>query len=428
MEENFNYNIPHLETPQSGSFYKLEKHILDQSVKIESWFREIWQKSTPLLTSSVDLRNSGFKIAAVDTNIFPAGFNNLNQEFYPLCIQAIQSVLYEHYPECQKILIIPENHTRNLYYYQSVSTLADIVQRAGYEVIVGSLLAQAPTTLNLPENQTLTLHPLQRHGDKIVSGNFTPCLVILNNDLSEGIPELFNGISQPIEPPPGLGWSFRSKTDHFTYYNEVCTAFAKLINIDVWQISPLFLDCGEIDFIQREGIDCLIQKTQILLSQIQNKYNEYHIDHKPFVVIKADAGTYGMAVMPIHDPQELKNLNRKQRIQMSTRKGGQSVNRVMIQEGVYTFETVGLDQSVAEPVVYMIGPHVVGGFYRVHKTRNVFENLNSPGMHFEKLAFAQCCNNPDNRLNEHHVQNQFYVYSVIARLALLATSKERAAL
>jgi glutamate--cysteine ligase len=33
----------------------------------------LWCRST-----SVDLRNAGFKLAPVDTNLFPGGFNNLN--------------------------------------------------------------------------------------------------------------------------------------------------------------------------------------------------------------------------------------------------------------------------------------------------------------------------------------------------------------
>jgi glutamate--cysteine ligase len=427
MDAKLHYEIPHLLTAQAGPFYELEKHILEQRVKIEYWFREVWQQSTPLLTSSVDLRNSGFKISAVDTNVFPAGFNNLNPEFYPLCIQAAQSTLFELYPHCQKILIIPENHTRNTHYYQSVYMLADIIQKAGYEVQVGSLLIKDhPKKVSLPSGDTLYLHPIEKKNNKIVSGNFSPCLILLNNDLSEGTPELLKGISQPIEPPTRLGWSHRSKTHHFKHYNDICQSFSEMIDIDPWQISALFEDCGEVDFIQRDGIECLTDKVATLLDKIQSKYHQYNIEHKPFVIIKADAGTYGMAVMPVLDPIELTQLNRKQRTNMSMRKGGQSVDRVIIQEGVYTFETVGPEDSVAEPVIYMLGQHVVGGFYRVHKSKDIHENLNSPGMHFEKLAFAQCCNNPDNRQNnhQHQVQNQFYVYSVIARLALLASCKE----
>src|SRR5689334_22792469 len=112
MSFNTQNGIPHLQTAQ-GAFHELEIKILNKQIEIERWFRELWLEFTPILTCSVDLRNAGFKIAAVDTNLFPAGFNNLNPDFYPLCIQAAQNFISQRYPHCQKILIIPENHTRN---------------------------------------------------------------------------------------------------------------------------------------------------------------------------------------------------------------------------------------------------------------------------------------------------------------------------
>ncbi|MFI4963497.1 MAG: glutamate--cysteine ligase, partial [Legionellales bacterium] len=96
-------------------------------------------------------------------------------------------------------------------------------------------------------------------------------------------------------------------------------------------------------------------------------------------------------------------------------------------EGVYTYETMP-DGAVAEPVVYMIGPFVVGGFYRVHQGRGSDENLNAPGMHFEPLAFAQACNMPNEELEVLDCPNRFYVYGVIARLAALAAAREIAAI
>ena len=143
---------------------------------------------------------------------------------------------------------------------------------------------------------------------------------------------------------------------------------------------------------------------------------------EPFLVVKADAGTYGMAVMMIKDPKELLELNRKQRTRMSASKGGVQVSRVIIQEGVYSFETVGDDQAVAEPVVYGIGRHVIGGFYRVHKKRGPSENLNAPGMDFLPLAFSKPCNVPHADAEEN--ANRFYAYSVVARLAMLAAARE----
>jgi Glutamate-cysteine ligase. len=62
---------------------------------------------------------------------------------------------------------------------------------------------------------------------------------------------------------------------------------------------------------------------------------------------------------------------------------------------------------VAEPVVYLIGHNVVGGFYRVHSSRRADENLNSPGMHFEPLAFEECCISPEKELAADAHPNRF---------------------
>ncbi|OAD21355.1 glutamate--cysteine ligase [Candidatus Thiomargarita nelsonii] len=111
---------------------------------------------------------------------------------------------------------------------------------------------------------------------------------------------------------------------------------------------------------------------------------------------------------------------------MSSTKEGQKISQVILQEGVYTFETWGSKKAVAEPVVYMIDHFVVGGFYRVHTTRGINENLNAPGMHFEPLAFINSCITPDQNMAPDADPNRFYAYGVIARLALLAAARELA--
>ena len=109
---------------------------------------------------------------------------------------------------------------------------------------------------------------------------------------------------------------------------------------------------------------------------------------------------------------------------MATIKEGQKVTKALIQEGVYTNETWGSPATVAEPVVYLIDQNVVGGFYRVHPQRSTNENLNSPGMYFERLAFDECCISPDKEQSPDAHPNRFYSYGVIARLALLAAARE----
>jgi glutamate--cysteine ligase len=129
-----------------------------------------------------------------------------------------------------------------------------------------------------------------------------------------------------------------------------------------------------------------------------------------------------MGVMVVNDPAQLKGLNRKDRNKMSVVKEGLEVSDVLIQEGVYTFEKV--NEAVAEPVVYMIDRYVIGGFYRVHTDRGPDENLNAPGMHFVPLAFEQN-SMPDLAAKPGSAApNRFYLYGVVARLALLAASLE----
>jgi glutamate--cysteine ligase len=409
--------VPHLTTALKGPLYELEKIFLDKHTQIGAWFRDQFQQTPPPLTCSVDVRNAGFKVAPVDTNLFPAGFNNLNKELLPLAIQAMQSVLSEQHPGCKNILLIAEDHTRNTFYLESLTILADIIFKAGYQVKIGSFL---PTL-----RDSDILHPLKREGARVVTADgFNPCLIVSNNDFSAGVPTILDGIEQPIMPPLALSWATRLKSTHFKHYQDVATAFAKVVDIDPWLISPLYRTCSAVDFVNREGEECLAYNTRELLKSIQEKYTALGIERDPFVVIKADSGTYGMGVVTVRDADDIAKMNRKQRQKMSTAKGGQKISQVIIQEGVYTFEQWGEEQAVAEPVVYMVGPHVVGGFYRVHNARGADENLNAPGMNFVALSFNDPCNQPsDNKAYDDGV-NRFYTYGVIARLALLAAAKE----
>lgn len=428
MREN-DSPVPHLTTAHSGPLYHVEKVLLSQVATIESWFREQWRETPPPLTSSVDLRQAGFKLAPVDTNLFPAGFNNLNRDFLPLCIQAAQSVLVDYAPTCRRILLLPESHTRNRFYLQSLSVLRDILTQAGFLVRIGSLDPDvtSPIEMIAEDGELVLIEPILRHDNRIQLDDFIPCLLVLNNDLSAGIPDILQGIKQRVSPTPKLGWSSRLKSDHFHLFNDVASEFAAVVDLDPWLINPYFSAVHSIDFMAQEGLEALAVEVNELLEKTQAKYNAYHIDQKPFAVVKADNGTYGMSVMMVHSADEIRQLNRKQRTKMAATKGSMKVDKVIVQEGVYSFETMP-NGAVAEPVVYMMGSFVVGGFYRVHQGRGIDENLNAPGMHFEPLAFAQACNMPRGDLAALECPNRFYAYGVIARLAALAAAREIAAI
>ena len=418
--------VPHLTTALSGPILDLERRFLDSSTQIEHWLRGQWQEHTPPFYSSCDLRNSGFKLAPVDTNLFPGGFNNLTQAFLPLCVQAAMAAIEKICPDASNLLLIPENHTRNQFYLQNVAQLVAILRQTGLNIRLGSLLPEItqPTKIELSNGQSLLLEPLVRTQHRLGLAGFEPCVILLNNDLSAGIPEILQNLNeQYVLPPLHAGWAVRRKSNHFAAYDEVANSFAKEIGIDPWRINPAFSVCRSINFHERQGEECLAANVAAVLDIVREKYKEYEIDETPYVVVKADAGTYGMGVMTVRNVDEVIALNRKQRNKMSVGKEGLEVSEVLIQEGVHTFEKV--QDAVAEPVIYMIDRYVVGGFYRVHTGRGKDEHLNAPGMHFEPLAFETGCNLPDYRCdNPDSPPNRFYAYGVVGRLACLAAAIE----
>jgi glutamate--cysteine ligase, T. ferrooxidans family len=275
----------------------------------------------------------------------------------------------------------------------------------------------------------LVLEKLTRRGDRIGLADFDPCVVLLNNDLSGGRPAILEDVEQPVLPPMDLGWSDRLKSGHFGQYAEVARDFGALLDLDPWWIAPLHRNCGQVDFMKREGEDCLVANAEMLLGQIQEKYDEYGVRETPFVVVKAEAGTYGMGVMVVRNVDELREMNRNARKKMASAKEGRSVTGAIIQEGVYTFERWTDEQTAdatAEPVVYMIDHFVVGGFYRIHPERGNTDNLNAPGAQFRPLAFAEPCTTPRCDQDPDARPNRFYAYGVVARLALLAAAREQA--
>jgi len=417
--------VPHFVTSLTGPLLELEHKFLEATPRIERWFRLEWQEHTPPFYCSVDLRNAGFKLAPVDTNLYPGGFNNLSVEALPLAVQAATVAIEKYCPDARNLLLIPENHTRNTYYLSNVVRIAALLRQTGLTVRLGTLNPEItePTRVELPDGQSLTVEPLVRANNRVGLAGFDPCAILLNNDLSAGIPDILRELQgQILLPPLHAGWAVRRKSNHFDAFNDVAKRFGKLLDVDPWLLNPYFSTCGKVDFQAREGEECLANNVDATLELIRAKYREYKIDSTPFVIVKADAGTYGMGIMSVKDASEVQNLNRKQRNKMAVVKEGLEVSEVIIQEGVPTIETV--EGGVAEPVVYMVDKYVVGGFYRVHSERGRDENLNAPGSRFVPLPFASSCNLPDEGGAPDCAPNRFYAYGVVARLALLAASLE----
>ena len=216
--------VPHLITALSGPINELEQRILESMPAIERWFRLEWMEHTPPFYTSVDVRNAGYKLAPVDTNLFPGGWNNLTHEMLPLAVQAAMAAIEKICPEARNLLVIPENHTRNTFYLANVMQLQRIFQMAGLNVRIGSINPEITqnTPISLPNGETVVLEPVIRGKRRLGLKDFDPCTILLNNDLSAGIPGILEDLhEQFLLPPLHAGWSVRRKSQHFASYEEV---------------------------------------------------------------------------------------------------------------------------------------------------------------------------------------------------------------
>jgi glutamate--cysteine ligase len=414
--------VPHLVTALTGPINELEARILDSMPAIERWFRLEWMEHTPPFYTSVDVRNAGFKLAPVDTNLFPGGWNNLTPEMLPLAVQAAMAAIEKICPEAKNLLLIPDNLTRNTFYLANVRRLIQIFTQAGLNVRLGTLdeTIKAPTTLALPDGDELLIEPLLRTQRRLGLKNFDPCTILLNHDLGDGTPAVLQNLhEQYLLPPLHAGWGVRRKSKHFHSYEEVAKKFAKLLGMDPWLINPMYGQCGQVDFSTASGLDCVQTAVDALLTKVRRKHKEYGINEKPFVVVKADNGSHGAGIITVRDAKEMADIHQR----CAGRADVQGVTEVIIQEGVPTYERV--NDAVAEPVVYMIDRYVVGGFYRVHAERGTDESLSAPGASFVPLAFAESHHLPKPGAKPGALApNRFYMYGVIGRLAMLAASYE----
>jgi glutamate--cysteine ligase len=436
--------VPHLITALTGPVDELEQRVLDSMPAIERWFRLEWMEHTPPFYTAVDIRNAGFKLAPVDTNLYPGGWNYLTPEMLPLAVQAAMAAIEKICPEARNLLLVPENHPRNTFYLASVLQLQRIFHMAGLNVRIGSIspdIKQA-TTIQLPGGESITLEPVIRNKNRLGLKNFDPCTILLNNDLSAGTPGILEDIhEQYLLPPVHAGWSVRRKSKHFQIYDEVAKRFGKVLGVDPWLINPMFSKCGALDMQDAAAVDKLTGQVDALLTKVRKKYKEYGINEKPFVVVKADNGTTdgtdngacGMGIMTVRDTKDMQALVQKARQKsalansaspgMNGQHSTQPVCEVIIQEGVLTNER--MNDAVAEPVVYMMDRYVVGGFYRIHADRAADESLAAPGSRFVPLAFAESTRLPQPGIAPGaSAPNRFYMYGVIARLAMLAASYE----
>jgi len=382
---------------------QLHQKIISHKKTLKEWFLE---KSKDLFFpfySSFDLRDSGLKIVPIDSNLFPAGFNNICEVDRESIPESMNHYLKKHYPKVQNISLLTEEHTHNFYYWDNVSCIKEMLEKAhSYQINVcvpGKRILQ-DLEITSASGKTLHIQPLKDKSDLILS----------NNDFSTPF-HLPQNI--PVNPPYGMGWHARRKNSFFQEYNKIAEEFSKLIEIDPWHLTIQTELFEPFSVKNPESIHELKKSLIRFLKKLHPSYEKR--SETPFVFIKNNRGTYGLGVTSIQTPDEVENWNYKTKKKMKAAKEGQEFNQLILQEGIPTI--LSQSNGSAEPVIYTIGSELIGGFLRVHQKKGVRENLNSPGSVFKQLCMSDLKIQIEGK-------NEENVYGWVARISLLALALE----
>ncbi len=386
----------------------------------------------PPVYASIDVRNAGFKVSVVDTNLFPAGFNNLCETFSERGAAAFKSFFQAWHPSVRKVLIFPEEHTRNLFYWKSVAALkamlADAKHGPGLEVEIGSAstrFTSDPFPVVLEDAPALEIRKVRMQDGFLRTDAFVPDLILVNNDLSGGTPEYLMDLKQILLPSPYLGWHRRRKSDHFHHFAALAAEAAGILEVDPWLITPLSEVETGVDLSDEICLRRLKDTADRLLDRVREKYRRHGIARAPYLFVKNDAGTYGMGVTHIDSGDAFLKLNRKTKNKLESSKGGSKVSEYLLQEGIPTADLYR--GKPIEPVVYLVGGENVGTFFRIHEEKNELENLNAPGMAFACLCFHKVkpsANGKTYQLSYENRDQLFTVACLLGRIASLASVLE----
>ncbi len=396
---------------------ELHKKILSKQDPICEWFSAKSKNAFIPIYSSYDVRDAGYKVANVDANIYPAGFNNICPTDKETSIDLMRHYLEEKYSkDLKRILLVTEEHTQNPYYWDNVVTIKDLIESAGKEVRVGfGTRLENPIILKSANGHEVKVE--SAWGDSALLKDFKPELIISNNDFSEAHADWAQTMTLPINPPRELGWYQRKKSDYFKYYNQLAGEFAEIADIDpfVFQVKTEYFP--HFDINSEGSRKELSQKVDDMLKSLEVEYKKRGIVQKPFVFVKNNSGTYGLAVIRVQTASEILEWNNKSRKKMKAAKGGRDVEEVIIQEGIPSI--VEKDGVVAEPVIYMIGGDLAGGFLRTHSEKDSTESLNSPGAIYKRLCVSDLETRPEGCPLEN-------VYGWTSKIGSLAISMEAA--
>ena len=396
-----------------SKLHSMSDHLEANREMITAWMEKKRAEVPIPFYGSVDVRDAGWKIAVVDANHFPAGFNNIADQDLPSISQLMGNHIKRNYGECSWIHLYPEAHTRNKGYAENIGTIKKLLEMAGYRCTVGSPLFEERGWLDgLSGPVELTPVEVEIHEgeERLVVGGEVPCLTLLNNDLTEGV---LPGLGAGVFPPKEMGWHRRKKSEHYIQLQLYVDEMAELLGIDPWHLmSEWFV--SENKCLEKETCRVrLAEEVNEFLQGLAEKYAAHGIERQPVAFIKNDRGTYGLGIMVVTKGEQLLELSNRKMKKLMYSKGGVDVENFLIQEGVPTSLRTE-EGSPVEPVVYLVDGQAASWFYRINPKKGDNENLNSPSARFESI----------HEVGEKYGEHAQGWHALVAELSMLAMGRE----
>lgn len=393
----------------------LHQNYCAKTDKMHSWYADKTKGLGLPFYSSYDIRDSGYKVANVDANIFPAGFNNICPTDKEFAVDIFAKAMKTRYgSEPERIMLVTEEHTNNPYYWENVTTIRTLLESAGKKVLI-AIPRRMESPLRVKSITGLEIDVVSAYEDSTWVKDFKPQLIISNNDFSEPYEDWAAQLTLPVDPPRELGWYQRKKSNYFKHYNALVEEFAGLCGIDPFVLNVRTEIFENFDLTDEAAMKVLSEKVDQMIAGLNGEYTKRQITDSPTIFIKNNAGTYGLGVTQVTSGADVMEWNYKARKKMKAAKGGREIQDVIVQEGIPS--RVQSDGATAEPVIYMVGCDLAGGFLRTHAEKSKTESLNSPGAVYKRLCVSDLAVNVEGSPLEN-------VYGWSARLGLLAIGLE----
>lgn len=358
--------------------HDLSNKLEEKREELTEWMNRKRMSIEVPIYGSVDVRDAGWKIAVVDANQFPAGFNNTSDSDLPHLINRISEHIKRNNPDCEWVHIYPESHTRNQGYVENLRTLCKLVESAGYRCTIGNPELEGFASLN-GIHGPLALNQVDIVEDVLLVNGQQPDFILLNNDLTD---EGLQGLSSAhILPNPQMGWHNRKKSMHFEHLRSLVEEVSEIIGIDPWHLlCDSFV--SENKCLEKETCRVkLAEEVDSFIDLLSKRYQSLGLDREPVVYVKNNRGTYGLGIMTVTSGDQLLSLSNRKMKKLMYGKGTMDVEDFLIQEGVPTLMKTEEGFPV-EPVVYLVDGDASSWFYRVNSKRDDIGNLNSSSAEF----------------------------------------------